>query len=80
MRRPLLVVATLVLLSASGYSALGQAGSEVHAQTATTPSKATVNPDNFVGAETCAACHEDVAKKFSSNPHWKLALTHGETE
>jgi DmsE family decaheme c-type cytochrome len=32
---------------------------------------------DFVGSETCAACHEDISKKFSSNPHWKLALTHG---
>lgn len=31
----------------------------------------------FVGQETCALCHADVAKKFSSNPHAELALMHG---
>ena len=31
----------------------------------------------FVGSETCALCHADIAKKFSSNPHSELALMHG---
>lgn len=34
---------------------------------------------DFVGAESCATCHEDVAKGFSSNPHSKLALAHGKS-
>jgi DmsE family decaheme c-type cytochrome len=34
-------------------------------------------PSDFVGAETCATCHEEVAKGFSSNPHSKLAEMHG---
>lgn len=33
----------------------------------------------FVGSETCATCHEEAAKKFSSNPHMKLALAHGKS-
>jgi DmsE family decaheme c-type cytochrome len=32
---------------------------------------------DFVGAETCATCHEEVSKGFASNPHSKLALEHG---
>ena len=32
---------------------------------------------DFVGSETCAACHEEVAKGFSSNPHTKMAQMHG---
>jgi predicted CXXCH cytochrome family protein len=32
---------------------------------------------DFAGAETCALCHADLAKKFSSNPHSELALMHG---
>ena len=34
-------------------------------------------PSDFVGSETCATCHDEVAKKFSSNPHQRLALEHG---
>jgi DmsE family decaheme c-type cytochrome len=33
----------------------------------------------FVGSETCATCHEEQAKNFSSNPHTKLALAHGKS-
>jgi DmsE family decaheme c-type cytochrome len=36
-------------------------------------------PEDFVGAETCATCHEEVAKGFASNPHNKLAEAHGKT-
>jgi DmsE family decaheme c-type cytochrome len=32
----------------------------------------------FVGAETCANCHEAVAKGFATNPHTKMALMHGD--
>src|ERR1019366_5757229 len=32
---------------------------------------------DFVGSDVCATCHAEVAKKFESNPHSKLALTHG---
>src|SRR6185437_8634144 len=31
----------------------------------------------FVGSETCATCHEEVAKGFASNPHTKMAQMHG---
>jgi DmsE family decaheme c-type cytochrome len=31
----------------------------------------------FVGAETCATCHSEVAKKFDTNIHAHLALLHG---
>lgn len=31
----------------------------------------------FVGSETCATCHDEVAKGFASNPHQKMALMHG---
>ena len=36
-------------------------------------------PADFVGAETCATCHDEVAKGFASNPHNRLALQHGGT-
>lgn len=31
----------------------------------------------YVGQETCEACHDDLSKKFSSNPHSRLAMMHG---
>ncbi len=36
-------------------------------------------PADFVGGDTCATCHEEVAKGFQSNPHSKLALAHGKS-
>jgi DmsE family decaheme c-type cytochrome len=35
------------------------------------------NPADFVGADTCVTCHEEVGKGFAGNPHSKLALEHG---
>lgn len=35
-----------------------------------------VASDQFVGSETCATCHEEVAKKFADNKHAKLAEEH----
>ena len=31
------------------------------------------NPDDYVGSETCKACHEDQFKSFSTTKHAKLA-------
>ena len=36
-------------------------------------------PEDFVGTEACATCHEEVATGFASNAHRKLAETHGKT-
>jgi DmsE family decaheme c-type cytochrome len=33
----------------------------------------------FVGADTCATCHEEVVKKFADNPHTKMVEMHGST-
>src|SRR5215831_9069993 len=41
--------------------------------------QAPASPGDFVGQDTCAACHEEVAKGFASNPHTKLAEMHGKT-
>ncbi len=37
------------------------------------------NPADYVGSDTCATCHADVASKFANNPHTKIALEHGKT-
>ena len=42
-------------------------------------SQAAPAPGDFVGQETCATCHEEVAKSFAGNPHTKLAEQHGKT-
>jgi DmsE family decaheme c-type cytochrome len=34
-------------------------------------------PGDYVGSETCATCHDEVAKKFASNPHTKMTEMHG---
>ncbi len=50
------------------------------AQTLQHSSSATVqNPDDYVGNDTCATCHQDVADGLANNPHSKLALKHGGT-
>ena len=38
---------------------------------------ATAASSNYVGAETCATCHQDQVKGLAGNPHSKLALEHG---
>lgn len=34
-------------------------------------------PGDFVGGDTCATCHDEVAKGFAANPHTKMAQMHG---
>ncbi|MGD0681242.1 MAG: DmsE family decaheme c-type cytochrome [Terracidiphilus sp.] len=36
-----------------------------------------VSPADYVGGETCATCHDEVAKGFATNPHTNLAKLHG---
>src|SRR5262245_12646516 len=35
--------------------------------------KAASTPDNYVGSETCATCHDEVFRSFSKTPHSHLA-------
>ena len=34
-------------------------------------------PGDYVGSDTCATCHDEVSKKFASNPHTKMTEMHG---
>ena len=34
-------------------------------------------PSDYVGSDTCATCHQQVAKGFADNAHTKIALMHG---
>lgn len=77
MRRFLLSIACLLLLTGFPGTRLALAAGGGQQQASTSPSKAAVDSTDFVGQETCATCHEDVVKKFSStNPHSRLALEH----
>jgi DmsE family decaheme c-type cytochrome len=74
MKRFLLCMALIAFLPGlpqAGYAASG------NKQAATAQKVAAADPGDFVGSDVCATCHADVAKKFESNPHQKLALTHG---
>jgi DmsE family decaheme c-type cytochrome len=76
MKRFLICMAWIALLTGLPRAGLAQAASGK--KQAATPAKAAAeDPTNFVGSEVCAACHADVAKKFSTNPHSRLALMHG---
>jgi predicted CXXCH cytochrome family protein len=44
---------------------------------AATPAKEAAPAATFVGSDTCATCHDQVAKDFASNPHTKMAEMHG---
>ncbi len=53
------------------------------AQSASANSTAPATPAGhaeFVGSDTCATCHAEVAKNFATNPHQKMALLHGNAD
>jgi DmsE family decaheme c-type cytochrome len=80
MRRLLAYFAVLAPLLWLGQpvTALAQAKPQASApQTAAIQKSQTPLATGLVGSETCAMCHADVAKKFTDNPHSKLALQHG---
>ncbi|HEY4379792.1 MAG TPA: DmsE family decaheme c-type cytochrome [Acidobacteriaceae bacterium] len=76
MKRFILSLALVALLL--GFSGPAHAASG-NKKAAVASKAALQNPADYVGSEICATCHADVAKKFDSNPHSKLALTHGGT-
>jgi predicted CXXCH cytochrome family protein len=45
-----------------------------------TSAETTSNPDDYVGSETCKACHEEQFKSFSKTPHSHLAQAGWKTE
>jgi DmsE family decaheme c-type cytochrome len=77
MKRLLYSSALLVLLPAlwrvsSVNAARGQDQQQAPQQTKTADKSA-----DYVGSETCLACHEEITNKFATNPHSHLALLHG---
>lgn len=72
-RQRLRTTAILVLAGAGAFS-FAQKAAKFHLAADSQTNAA--NPDNFVGAEVCATCHEAEAKGFPANPHSRLALEH----
>jgi cytochrome c553 len=61
-------VFVLLMASASVFCAAALAAPAPKAAAADTQAK-TAASSEFVGAETCATCHEEIGKKFADNPH-----------
>jgi DmsE family decaheme c-type cytochrome len=64
------------LLGAGMLCATALAAPPQDAKNAKAPANAATHAD-FVGADTCASCHSEIAKGFASNPHTKMALMPG---
>lgn len=77
-RLPGLRVCLMLLLGVMVFSATAMAAPAKGARPAGAQASAPASSD-FVGSDTCATCHEDVAKNFANNHHSKLALMHGGT-
>lgn len=67
LRACLLLLAGVGLLGVSSWAAPAAKG---------TADKKAAPQAEYVGAETCAGCHEEVAKGFASNPHTKILKQH----
>ena len=76
MRRYIIGLAFLLLLIGFAVPLPALAVGGMQEQGATSQSKAATGSTEFLGQDTCATCHEDVVKKFSTNPHSRLALEH----
>ncbi len=75
--RRMLVFSWIVLLM-TGLSGTGLAQRAGNSQQSTVSSNATAQAGSadYVGSETCAGCHAEVAEKLASNPHAKIATEH----
>jgi predicted CXXCH cytochrome family protein len=76
-KRTGLRVFPMLLLGAGILCATALAAPAPGAKSSDAPGKQ-AEAATYVGSDTCATCHEDVAKGFASNPHVKMALMHGD--
>jgi DmsE family decaheme c-type cytochrome len=76
MRRVISSIACLLLLTGFAGTRAAQAAASGQQTATASRSGSAANPAGFVGEETCATCHEDVAKNFGANPHARLGLEH----
>jgi predicted CXXCH cytochrome family protein len=69
--------AFLMLLGASLICAIALAGPAPGKKDAAPGKAAAAVSPEYVGADVCVACHENVVKGFANNPHQKMVLMHG---
>jgi len=67
-----LQVFSMLLLGAGMICATALTAQTPKAKASNAPSNGAAHAD-FVGSDTCASCHDEVSKKFASNPHTKMA-------
>lgn len=70
-----LLCSSLCLSVAVAFAA-GQASQQAagkNAQSASAPTAVASSPEtsNYVGAETCKTCHEEIYNAWAKTPHWK---------
>ena len=77
--RPGLRVFLMLLLGAGITCATAMAAPAAGAKNPDKPAQqaAPATHAEFVGADTCASCHEEISKGFAANPHTKMSLMHG---
>ncbi|MGP8250426.1 MAG: DmsE family decaheme c-type cytochrome [Terracidiphilus sp.] len=72
------VAACLVMLGAGMFSAVALAAPAANGKApAGSGQQDAAAASGYVGSDTCAACHDEVTKGFTSNPHTKMVLMHG---
>jgi hypothetical protein len=73
----LLIVGSL--LSASAWAQTQEPSSATDktvraVQAKITPGNSGTSPTDYVGAEVCKTCHEDIYNSWEKSPHWKTTL------
>jgi DmsE family decaheme c-type cytochrome len=66
------VVGMLLLFGAGGRFFSSTAAPDGQKKQPPPQKKVAANPDDYVGSETCASCHDDKDKEFQRTPHAKL--------
>jgi DmsE family decaheme c-type cytochrome len=66
--------AVLMLLLGAGILCAGAWGAQTPGGVPPAPQAKNATPADYVGAETCTSCHEEVAKEFQTNPHNRMTL------
>jgi len=69
----------MLLLGAGILCATALSAQTPGAKASNAPANGAAHAD-FVGSDTCATCHDEVSKKFASNPHTKMTLMPGNHE
>ena len=76
---PGLRVFLMLLLGAGILCAAALAAQTPGAKASNAPSTGAAHAD-FVGSDTCATCHDEVSKRFATNPHQKMLSMPGNHE